>query len=101
MQRVEQSVILKAPTEEGLAEAYNEWFLALSLARESVPATAGQRIVIYDRLFSIMGNGKNRVLYYAIFYEHILLKETEVGPDRGQHMDKSGFSAVGPRRGNG
>jgi hypothetical protein len=97
MRQVEQVKIIAETTEAKLEEAYNAWYIALSDARESAPITRGQPLVILDRRMTVKVSGKNRVLFLAIFYEHTLMLQTEVGKDRGKHLDQTGVSVVGPR----
>lgn len=97
MQRVEQVKILSAKNEDQLATAYNQWYLDLHAARESIPTLQGQRIKIFDRRLTVYVSGKSRQLFLAVFYEHMDIPEVAAGGDRGKHLDRSGVSAVGRR----
>ncbi len=99
MQRVEQVKILSAKSEDLLATAFNSWYLDEVAAREKVAITKGQPLKILARQMTAQVSGKTRVLYLTIFYEQYLSTEVENTTDEGQQYDKSGFSAVSPRRG--
>jgi len=99
MRKVEQVEIIEARDESDLAAKYNKWYRDLVDAREAVPTTKGQPLVILDRQFTVTGTGKTRKLYLVIFYEHMLFTGTEASGDRGKGYDKSGFSAVARRGG--
>lgn len=98
MQRVEQVKMLSATTEEALEELYNKWFIDIVTAREKVSLTRGQPLKVFDRRLTARVSGKTRIIFLAVFYEHIILEDTAQGPDRGKHLDNTGVSAVGPRR---
>ena len=98
MKRVEKAVTLVATSAEGLSEQYNDWYAGQITLREDVPQLQGQAITILDRLFSQAPKGKGTQFGLVIFFEDFLFQPHEVGPDRGQGIDKAGGVSVVKRR---
>lgn len=98
MKRVEKAVTMIASSPNGLTKKFNDWYEEQATLREEVPMLKGQRIEIYDRLFSQMPRGKGTQFGLVIFFEDFLFLPHEVGPDRGQSVDKEGGVSAVKRR---
>ena len=98
MKRTEKAVTLVATSPEALSKKYNDWYTGQLTLREEVPQLQGQAITIFDRLFSQVSRGKGTQFGLVIFFEDFLFQPHEVGPDRGQGIDKEGGVSVVKRR---
>lgn len=93
MKRVERVKIFTGEDTDELEKKFADWHDGVVTERDAAPITKGQPVLIRERSLVIRNYEGEETYALAVFYEGLLIAETETGKDRGGHL-KGGVSMV-------